>query len=661
MQEFVKILTGLPLWNKIFLDIIAVIYFFYIKKLLRSSTYSILGYVLLILLVRDGISSIHAFNRPELYILADLFVLIIYILWNRKFLPESSNILGILLAFLVYMAFLVFSIVISAAGHPLFAKGSIIMRLLRVPVFIYIFILAYNFNKLSPYNIDNPEAQIIIHTRRNFVFMLIIASVLYLVFDENPTAKTAPITFIIVQPLSVLIHLYILQIYSSFIVRMDRQSIKNLTGDLDSLFEFMKTIGNAISERQDISTILDNITSSTAKNLDADGSIILLIDNFDNIIKLESEFGIFPPPFAVIEKVKTKLENMDNYFKNKPIEMGEGVIGKCIQDREPLYVKNTYNDPRFEQNTKNDLMFMSSLIIIPLVASNKTLGALAVCQRDRTKLFTDADFANMKTFADYTSITLDNFFTYMELLDKKEMEREVGIAAEIQQKLLPSRIPKIRDTVISAFTKPAKGVSGDYYDIIKLKGGGIALVMCDVAGKGVPASLVMIMIRTIIQLIAGATRSAATIVSWINKGITGKIDIDHFATLSFLKYDPDTKVVEYSNAGHHPLMLFKAKSKSIESVDTPGLPIGIEPTTEYTQKTIKFEKGDIALLYTDGIIEAMNSKGEQYSYESLVKFVKANYTLNSEELVAGIHNDIKAFVGKAKQHDDQTLLALKVN
>ncbi len=655
MQEFIKNLASLHIWNRIFLDLVGLIYFLYVKKLLNSSTFPKLGNIFIVLLIRDALSVIDFLDKPELYIIADIIILLILLMWNRQFLAEKPNPAGFFIAFFGYSAFLIFTMTVQpfAANPYLNVLGDI----LRVPLFIFITILGYNFGKLSQFNTDDPEAAVVIQTRRSIIFLLVISNLLLLLDTEDAHVFSLHI----ILPASVLIYMMIIHSYSGFIVRTDRITISTLTEDLQSLFDFMKTIGNAISQRQDISTILDNITSSTAKNLDADGSIILLIDNFDNTIKLESEYGIFPPPFPVIDQVKTKLENMDNFFRNKKIEMGEGVIGKVIQDKQPAFIRNTTIDSRFEQNTKNDLMFISSMIIIPLVASNRTLGALAVCQRDRIKLFTEADFINMKTFADYTSITLDNFFTYMELLDKKEMEREVGIAAEIQQKLLPSRIPKVKDTTISAYTKPAKGVSGDYYDILKLKGGGIALVMCDVAGKGVPASLVMIMIRTIIQLIAGAARSAATIVSWINRGITGKIDIDHFATLSFLKYDPDKKTIEYSNAGHHPLMLYRAKTKTIESIDTPGLPIGIEPSTEYTQKRIILNKNDIAILYTDGIIEAMNAKGIQYSYESLVKFVKANYNLNSEELVTGILNDINNFVGKAKQHDDQTLLALKVN
>ena len=646
MLEFIKNLINLPVWSRLTIDVTVLIYFFYVKSLLASKEYSKLLPLVIAIIIRDVLSIF--ILRSELFIVTDLFIFAFLAVWSRIFLSEKSKLLGFYIFFSIYAVMLVVSLIFD----PFM---DIIIFLLRIPMYIYITVMGFHLHRLSVFNTDNPEAHIVINVRKSLIFWLIVINSLLLIAGE-----TSAISLNLIHPASVFIYLYFFHSFLKYKIKADGKKISTLTDDLASLFDFIKTIGNAISERQDIETILDYITTSTAKNLNADGGAILLIDNYDYSIRVESIYGIFPPPFQVIDQVKTKLENMENFFRNKTLELGESVLGESIQEAEPIYIKNTYNDERMVHNTKNDLMFISSIIIVPLVASSKLLGALAVCQRDRNKLFSEADFSNMRTFADYTSITLDNFFTYMELLDKKEMEREVGIAADIQQKLLPSRIPKIKNTLISAFTKPAKGVSGDYYDIIKLKSGGIALVMCDVAGKGVPASLVMIMIRTIIQLIASAAKSAGTIVSWINRGITGKIDIDHFATLSFLKYDPDKKAIEYSNAGHHPLMLYRAKTKTFENIDTPGLPIGIEQATEYTQKSVVLEKGDIALLYTDGIIEAMNPEGEQYSYESLEKYVKDNYTLSSEELVTGIYQDIQKFVGKAKQHDDQTLLALKI-
>jgi sigma-B regulation protein RsbU (phosphoserine phosphatase) len=311
---------------------------------------------------------------------------------------------------------------------------------------------------------------------------------------------------------------------------------------------------------------------------------------------------------------------------------------------------------------KDDICFISSCIVIPLVVSKRILGVLSIVRKQRHQYFSDADFEHIKTFADYASLTIDNLFTYLELMEKQEIEREVGIAADIQHRLLPRKLPKLPSASLGAYSLPARGVSGDYFDVIPIRQNGrVALVICDVAGKGIPASLIMVMIRTILHLIAGAGQDAATIVSWINRGIAGKINIERFATLSFLIFDTKTKSIEYSNAAHHPVMIYRRRTKNIENLDTEGLPIGLERGTRYGQQHTVLEPGDLVVLYTDGIIEAMDSAGRQYSYESLVKVVAENSQLPPPELATIIREDVKRFVGAARQHDDQTLLLMKVD
>lgn len=243
--------------------------------------------------------------------------------------------------------------------------------------------------------------------------------------------------------------------------------------------------------------------------------------------------------------------------------------------------------------------------------------------------------------------------------EKREIEREVGIAAEMQKKLLPSETPSIANGTISAYSIPAKGVNGDYYDIIPISKYRTAIVVCDVAGKGIPASLVMIMIRTIIQLIATSHKDPATLVGWINRGITGRIDIDHFATLSYLEYDGPRGDIQYCNAGHHPLLIVRTRDGTTETFDTEGLPIGIEAGSKYRAQDIHLDSGDLIVLYTDGIIEAMNPKGIQFGSDRLRQIVVENAGKTPAEITDVVRATIEKYVGSNGRHDDQTLLILK--
>jgi sigma-B regulation protein RsbU (phosphoserine phosphatase) len=262
---------------------------------------------------------------------------------------------------------------------------------------------------------------------------------------------------------------------------------------------------------------------------------------------------------------------------------------------------------------------------------------------------------------------MEALYNYTELIEKKEIEREVGIAADIQKWFLPAELPKIDGLDVAAASYPARGVSGDYYDVLPIpqkKGEGkgkAAVLICDVAGKGVPASLVMVMIRTIVHLIAGAGRSAGQIAGLVNRGVAGNVSIERFATFSYLMCDPASGAVEYANAGHHPLLLYRAAGDEFEKVDADGLPIGLDKKSSYSQVEVQLEPGDIALLYTDGIVEAMNAADEQFGEDRVREVLRGNGTsaASAEEIMRKLYDELESFVDGAPQHDDETLIVMK--
>ncbi len=466
-----------------------------------------------------------------------------------------------------------------------------------------------------------------------------------------------PISQTMAVPAFALLPIFFLQRLEADIDKERETQINSLSTELDSLFEFMRNIGSAITEKIELTRVLTYITTTAVKNTGADAGAVLLIEE-GRSLTVKAVSGFFPPPYAVTASESSSQESLKETFKKRSLPLGFSVLGEVVQSGIPALIRDSHRDIRLKENAEPGLCHISSLIAIPLIVSRKVLGVLSVVKTKSEEAFSDENLLSLRSFADYTSLTLDNLLTYIELLEKKEMEREVGIAAEIQQKLLPSTIQPIKGGAVSAFSIPAKGVSGDYYDVIPFKDKTV-LVICDVAGKGVPASLVMIMIRSIIHLVASPAKDTATIVNWINKGITGRIEIDHFATLSYLLYDSETGVLEYTNAGHLPMLYFRAEEGTLSTVDTPGLPLGIEGSSRYEKKRIEMRRGDLAVLYTDGIIEAMNPRGEQFSMKRLESYIQSHTADSVSDFTEGLKLELSRFTGKAKQHDDQTLLVIK--
>jgi len=471
-----------------------------------------------------------------------------------------------------------------------------------------------------------------------------------------------PIVQMVLFPVAALVHLLTLAAWENAAEGETTRQLTTLTKNLESLFEFMVAIGNAISEKLEMDKVLAFVVKSAVKATNADGGAVFLVDEFEDVLKVKAVDGDFPPPYQVPPKVKLKVSNLANFFQSTPIPLNKTIVGECALSRQGIHIRDTRLDERMAQNAQLDQIYIASIILVPLMQGNKVFGVLAVVSRRGNYLFTDDHFTQIKTFADYTSLTINSLFTYLQLLEKQEMEREVGIAAEIQGQLLPSRLPRVSSVSLAAFSQPAKGVSGDYYDVVNLRKGQVLCAVCDVAGKGIPASLVMVMIRTIIHLVAHQpAMTVSRILDIVNWGIAGKVSLDRFATAALLSYDFADHRLDYSNAAHHPLLIYRAARKDFEVLDTEGIPIGLEKKTKYSQVTTTLAPGDLVVLYTDGIIEAMNDEGAQYTLESLQQVILDGADLAPEKLKRAIIDDMNRFVGKAKQHDDQTFLLLKVD
>ena len=213
---------------------------------------------------------------------------------------------------------------------------------------------------------------------------------------------------------------------------------------------------------------------------------------------------------------------------------------------------------------------------------------------------------------------------------------------------------------MGVFSQAAEAVSSDYYDVFKLSGKRTAVIMCDVVGKGVPASLLMVMIRTMIRLIAPSAKDSDHLLRIINKGLRTKIGVDQYATMGVLIINEEEKTLSYSNAAHAPLLHYSMDDKLFSQIDAPGLPIGVEANEKYAKVNLTPGRGDLYILYTDGVLEARNESGEVYSLEKMESVIIRNINRTAEEIADAVSADIQEFTGSVKKVDDQTFLILQL-
>jgi sigma-B regulation protein RsbU (phosphoserine phosphatase) len=589
-------------------------------------------------------------NSPPVYLLSDVSIVVLYAFFLPNYNVKRLNVI-------ILAAISAVSLTITTMLYVLFPDTSspvFFSNILIIGILIYFAVL------MQSISMNNAPNAIFIIKNRGKLFMTLLITRIVILFSGND--MRVPIIQDLILPLSYIPYFFlIVQFHLQFHAQSnERENFANQY--LNSLFDFMRTIGSAMTERIEVKSVLNYVIKNLVKFSGAEAGVVLLRDGNDNSLKLEIMDGFFPPPFPIPQIVKSKLLGVQRMFESTPIKMGETVFGVVAAENRSIHIRNTLDSPLMEANVKDDTLFINTIIAIPLIVNKEVFGVVAICGRRKHIYFSELDFERAKIFAEFASLTLDSLYSYAQLLEKQEIEREVSIAATIQKKLLPGRMPKAIQSMVAAYSKPAKGVSGDYYDIIPLtKAGKFALVICDVAGKGVPASLIMVMIRTIVHLIAGSVKDAGMVVNWINRGIAGAIDIERFATLSYVVYDPTSHTLEYSNAGHHPAWHHRVKTGEITRIDSPGLPVGLERDTNYQRVRIKLESEDVIMFYTDGIIESLNPQGEQYEEERLKTVFKDNLHKKPKEILDSINEDIDRFVSGGKQHDDMTLIVFKAH
>ncbi|HUS75398.1 MAG TPA: SpoIIE family protein phosphatase [Methanothrix sp.] len=246
-------------------------------------------------------------------------------------------------------------------------------------------------------------------------------------------------------------------------------------------------------------------------------------------------------------------------------------------------------------------------------------------------------------------------------LELQKKQAELMVAADIQKSFLPEKIPFLKGFDITATTIPAREVGGDFYDFI-IQDENLQLVIADVSGKGVPAALFMALSRTIVRVCATPHDRAAERLSCANNMIVAdsrSVTSGMFVTLFFASLNQKDRSLVYANAGHNPPLLYRVAASSIETMEVTGVALGMRADMEYEQRQVALESGDILLLYTDGIVEAMNDKEELFGQKRLRSSLAAATELSAQGILDSILRDLRQFTEGEEQSDDITAIVIK--
>lgn len=302
------------------------------------------------------------------------------------------------------------------------------------------------------------------------------------------------------------------------------------------------------------------------------------------------------------------------------------------------------------------------LLLAPIVADGRPLGVLVVADKENraggVDDFTVGDERILSLFGNQAAIALENARLHREAVEKERMEREVELAASIQKAILPVSLPVVPGLRLAGGNRPTRQVGGDYYDVFPLPDGRTAFCVADVAGKGVPAALLVSTVHACLRILLDTgVADLPGFVSRVHRHLLGFSSTRKFVTLFFAVYDPLRHEVRYVNAGHNPGVLFAGQKTLL--LPSGGPPIGILPDSVFRESLVPLAPDDTIVLYSDGITEAVNGADEEFGMDRLVALVKESDGVSPAIVSSRIFEAVSEFTRGVAQYDDQTVLVAR--
>lgn len=343
-------------------------------------------------------------------------------------------------------------------------------------------------------------------------------------------------------------------------------------------------------------------------------------------------------------------------------EVGEIRVSRTIMEEvvgkgKAVLTSDAQHDPRFMSSTMT-LQGIRSVLAVPLGVGEKVFGIIYADSPIAEAKFTEDHLKVLTTLASVAAIRVENARLLEEQLDRERLEHELQLASEIQQRFQPTAPPQVTGYELQGISFPCYEIGGDYYDFIKRADGRMVIALGDVSGKGTAAALLMSSLHAAVHAQASSRSTLVETISAVNNYLAENIPSNRFVTLFYAELDPLAGALSFINAGHNPPLIAHAAG-TVENLSAGGLPLGIISDTPYREGRTQLNPGDVLVIYSDGVSEALNPQGEEFGASRLHEVVQ----LNIERSASGIRDRIESALTKFAQGtpaaDDITLVIVK--
>ncbi|MCB9249036.1 MAG: SpoIIE family protein phosphatase [Ignavibacteriales bacterium] len=426
--------------------------------------------------------------------------------------------------------------------------------------------------------------------------------------------------------------------FLSTIVKIGSTTIKNIQ-NFEKLNDINKQLDSKINQ---LNSLFD---------LGKEFSSILEIDRVSKLLIYSISAQMLVSKYAIIIFNENHFDILESKFDKQNLT---DLLNNCDC--------KTILSPKIISKESNDFIELYELgvkVIVPMVIKGKTKGSILLGKRITNSSYSQSDLEYLSSVANLAIISIENSRLFKQAVEKQIIEKDLEIARSIQKNLLPRKLPTSEKYEISAINRTAKMVGGDFYDVVQLTKTKTLIAIADVSGKGIQASLLMANLQAFLKSIYKQNYKLEEASNFLNDLVSENTTNGSFITFFWGVYDSESNEFSYVNMGHNPPLL--VNEKGITKLKKGGMILGVMKTIiPYAGETVKLQKDDLILLFTDGITEAMNKDNDEYSDERLEKLVTENYKSDSKIILENILDDVTKHTAGSVQSDDITCLVLKI-
>jgi len=432
------------------------------------------------------------------------------------------------------------------------------------------------------------------------------------------------------------------------------------------VFDFLHGLGEAFRETIRPQELHRLIVEGATRILDAHGGALYVTDRTGGKLTPAFISRGCPPvvdiPSNILQQAAASPVALEKFLRLHTIGPSEGLVGRVWQTGQAVCLNELSDAPELAK-LRDSAFGSRSIMAAALRYGAQDLGVLVLANGPMGGPFSQADFVVFKSIAEQSAFALYNAIIYSMANEKKRLDHDLEIARDIQRILLPSEAPAIDGFQISGINAPARQVSGDYFDYIQVDEERLGVAIADVSGKGVPASLIMAICRSVLRAEAARNPSPADVLRKVNRQLYPDIKEDMFISMAYLILDHQRNGITLARAGHDAPLLYRRKSQTVTPIKSPGMVVGIDSGSVFDRLTVDFtislERDDCLVLYTDGVTETLNAEGDEFGLDRMMQSMRASANDSAPAIVKKIIGDVRDFTGSAPQNDDITLIAIR--